>query len=246
METLRQTTIRSRISDVVNGNFIRKEGLEPSYVLTELGQKISRSNLLGTIVDKFMSEDGNYSSITIDDDSDSIRIKAFRENVNIFDNLETGDFVMVIGKVREYADENYIIPEIVKKIADPNYECLHKLEVLKQLLKQKKVLESLKKEKEKFGNIEELKTFAKKKYDADSNTVEAIVESLTVEEETEEKDYKPLVLETLDKLDEGEGVEFKKLLEQSKLSENIFEEVINDLLSDGICFEPKPGVLKRV
>jgi len=246
METLRQTTIQSRISDVVNGNFIRKEGLEPSYVLTELGQKISRSNLLGTIVDKFMSEDGNYSTITIDDDSDSIRIKAFRENVNIFDNLDTGDLVMVIGKVREYSGENYIIPEIIKKIANSNYESLHKLEVLKQLLKQKKVLEGLKKEKEKVGNIEELKTFAKKKYDADSDDVEAIVESLTVEEETEEKDYKPLVLETLDKLDEGEGVEFKKLLEQSKLSENIFEEVINELLSDGICFEPKPGVLKRV
>ena len=244
METLRQTTVRSRISDVVNGKFIRKEGMEPSYVLTELGQKISRAHLLGTIVDKFTSEDGNYSSITIDDDSDSIRIKAFREDSNIFDNFEIGDLVIVIGKVREYTDENYIIPEIVKKIVNPNYEILHKLEVLKRLLKNKKVLEDIKKEKEKFADAGELKKYAKK-HGVDTEAVEAVVETLT-EQETEEKDYKPLVLETLEKLDEGEGVEFKRLLDESKLSENTFEEVINELLSDGICFEPKPGVLKMV
>jgi len=245
METLRQTTVRTRISDLVNGKFIRKEGMEPSYVLTELGQKISRVHLLGTIVDKFMSEDGNYSTITIDDDFDSIRIKAFREDSNIFDNFEIGDLVMVIGKVREYTDENYIIPEIVKKVLNPNYEILHKLEVLKQLLKNKKVLEDIKKEKEKFVDVEELKKYAEK-HDVDTEAVEAVVESLTIEEESEVKDYKPLVLETLEKLDKGEGVKFKRLLDESKLPENTFEEVINELLSDGICFEPKPGVLKMV
>jgi len=67
-----------------------------------------------------------------------------------------------------------------------------------------------------------------------------------MEEETKEKDYKPLLLETLDRLDEGKGVEFRKLLEESKLSENVFEEVINEILSDGICFEPKPRIIKRV
>jgi RPA family protein len=212
--------------------------------LTEFGQRISRANLVGTIVDKFMSEDGNYSSITIDDDSDSIRVKAFRENSSIFDNLEMGDLVMVIGKVREYADEKYILPDIVKKIADPNYESFHRLEVLKQLLIQKKAYEIIKSEKDKSVNIEELKKQAKK-YQIDEDTVDGIIEYLSAEEETKEKDYKPLLLETLEKLDRGEGVEFKRLLEESKLPENIFEEVINDLLSNGICYEPTPGVIKK-
>ena len=235
--------VKARISDVVNGKFIRKEGMEPSYVLTDIGQKISRVNLLGTVVDKFMSEDGNYSTITIDDDSDSIRVKAFKDDAKIFDNINTGDLVMIIGKVREYSDENYIIPEIVKKIADPNYESLHKLEVLKDLMKQKKVLEDIKKEKEKFSDVEELKEYAKEKYDVD--VVEGVVESLS-EEEPEEKDYKPVVLETLDRLDKGKGVKFKTLLVECKLQENEFEEVINELLSDGICYEPSPGLIKRV
>ncbi len=243
METLRQTMVKARISDVVNGRFVKKEGLDPSYVLTDLGQRISRVNLLGTVVDKFMSEDGNYSSITIDDDSDSIRVKAFREDTNIFDNLEIGDLVVVIGKVREYTDENYIIPEIVKKIANPNYEILHKLEVLKQLVQQKKILEKIKKEK--FSDTEELKKYAKEKYKIDTDAVEGIVETLSVEEESKE-DFKPLILEILEKLDKGDGVEFKRLLEESKLPENAFEEVINELLSNGICYEPIPGVIKRV
>jgi len=246
METLRQTTSRARISDIINGNFVRKEGLEPSYILTDLGQKISRAYLIGTIVDKFMSENGNYSSITIDDDSDSIRIKAFREQVNIFDNFNVGDLVMVIGKIRNYADENYIIPEIVKKITDPNLESLHKLEVLKQTVLHKKAFKKIKDEKEKFADVEKLKKYAKKQYGIDSEIVDSILETFTIKEEAKEKDYKPLLLETLDRLDNGEGVEFRKLLEESKLPENIFEEAINEILSDGICFEPKPGIIKRV
>jgi len=192
-----------------------------------------------------MSEDGNYSSITLDDDSDSIRIKAFKGDSNIFANFEIGDLIMVIGKVREYAGENYIIPEIVKKIADPNYESLHRLEILKQLLKQKKDLENIKKDKDKFANLEELKTYVKKEYGIDEDTADAVIESLSTEGEIKE-DYKPLLLETLKKLDKGEGVEFKKLLEESKLPENVFEEVVNELLSDGVCYEPSPGVMKKV
>jgi len=246
METLRQTTSRASISDIVNGNFVRKEGFEPSYVLTNLGLRISRAYLIGTIVDKFMSENGNYSSITIDDDSDSIRIKAFREQVNIFDNFNVGDLAMVIGKVRNYADENYIIPEIVKKVTDTNLESLHKLEVLKQSILYKKALEVIKKEKEKFSDVEKLKKYVKKQYQIDSDIVDSVLETFAMEQETKEKDYKPLLLETLDRLDEGEGVEFRKLLEESKLPENIFEEVINEILSEGICFEPSPGTIKRV
>ncbi len=244
METLRQTMIKSRIYDVVNSQFVRKEGMEPSYILTDIGQKISRVNVLGTVVDKFMSENGNYSSITVDDDSDSIRVKAFRDSVNIFDNLEIGDLVIVIGKMREYNEENYIIPEIVKKIVDPNYEVLHKLEVLKILVNQKKVLENIKKDKDNFKDLEQLKKHIKDKYNVDNT--EGLIKALKVEEKTKEKNNKPLILGKMDELDKGKGVKFRKLLEESKLPENEFEDVINELLSDGICYEPSPGVIKKV
>lgn len=244
MEVRRQTATRVRISDLVNSRFVHKEGLEPSYILTDLGQRISRVKLIGTVIDKFMSEDGNYSSITITDDTNSIRIKAFKEDVNIFNNVELGDLVLVIGKVREYAEENYVIPEIVKKVSDPNYETLHKLEVLKTILAQKRALEIINKEKGNFSDLEELKKYLSKEYGIENQVSEGIFEAFMQAEQVKEKDYKSLILETIERLDKGKGVEIVKLIKESKLPENVFNEVITELIIDGTCYEPSPGVIK--
>jgi len=214
MENLRQTAFKVRLSDVLSGKFIKQEGMKPSYVLSDSGQKIARVNIIGTVIDKFLSEDGNYSTLTVDDDTDAIRLKAFGEDVSKLEPFNAGDIVTVIGRVREYSDEIYILPEIVKKVDDANYILLRKLDILKGILKQKKTPK------------EEV---APTPAEADS-----------------EKSYKAIVLDTLNTNDTGEGVELKLLMSKSQLSEEVFEEAINELLSDGICFEPKPGVLKRV
>jgi hypothetical protein len=245
METLRQTTKVARISDLVNGEYVRKEGMEPSYILTNLGEKISRAKIVGTIVDKFMSDDGNYSSITIDDDTDAIRAKAFKEDADFFEEFDIGDHVMLIGKVREYNDENYIIPEILKRV-DHNYNNYHKLRILKDLSKEKKISELVKEKWDKFADLDELKKYMKKKHGIKEEEIEGILESLGDKEEKKEKDYKPMLLELIDGLDEGKGVTFKKLLKESDLEDDIFQEAVNELLAEGICYEPKPGVIKRV
>lgn len=246
MQTLRQTAIVARISDVIENRFVRKEGLEPSYVITKFGQKISRVKLMGTIVDKFVSDMGNYSTITIEDDTASMRVKAFQDNADVFDEFNLGDLVTVVGKVREYNDENYVIPEIVKRVTDPNHELLHRLRVLKGLLRHKKMSQALEKERKKFTDVEGFKKYASEKYKIDPEVVESFFEGEGVEEGVDEKDYKSLVLETLEGMDDGEGVGMRELMERCKLPDDVFEEVINDLLSSGICYEPKPGILRRV
>ncbi|MCD6226831.1 MAG: hypothetical protein J7J93_03525 [Candidatus Aenigmarchaeota archaeon] len=245
MENLRQTAIPSRIIDITKGRFIRKEGLEPSYILTDMGQKISRTKIVGTIVDKFIREESNYSTITLDDDTDSIQIKTFGNDTSLLENFDIGDIVFVIGKIREYNNQNYIIPEIIKKV-EPDYEYLHKLEVLRNLLEQKKIIKIIKKHKDNFADLEELKRFLKKKYNIDENIIETIFLLLNEKQEAKEKDYKPLIIKKIEELDKGDGVEIKILFEQCKLPGDIFEEVVNELLSEGICYEPKPGVLKVV
>lgn len=248
MTTLRQSMVRARIIDLVEGRFVRREGLEPSYVLTKLGQRISRVGLVGTVIDKFNSDDGNYSTITIDDDSASIRIKAFGEDSKVLDKFKLGDMVFVVGKVREYAQEIYVIPEIIKKLSDPNYELFHKLEVLKQILIQKKIFKEIERERKNLENLEDLKTLISRRLEVEPERVEAILETLEEEEPRveEKKDFKPLILKILEEEDKGEGVEFKKIMEKSGLDESIFEETLNELLSSGICYEPRPGVLKKV
>src|SRR3989338_11642569 len=120
MEIKRQTAIKTRISDIVNSKFIKKEGLEPSYVLTDLGQRISRAKIVGIVTDKFFNDSNSFSSITIDDGTGAVRIKAFQDNIDMLQNLEIGNLLMIIGRVREYAEENYISPEAIKSIANPN------------------------------------------------------------------------------------------------------------------------------
>ena len=240
------TAVKVRIKDIVEGKFTRQEGLLPSYVTTKLGQRIGRVNVYATVIDKFLSEDGNYVSITLDDGTASIRAKAFKEDVSLLDGIEVSDNVVVIGRLREYADEIYINVEAARKIDDPNYETLRNLEILKEISKQKQKVEKIKSIIDKFTDLEELKSYAKNTLKMSEDEIEAIIEALELKEKFEKKDYKPLILELLDKLDKGNGVEATTLATETNIPENAFEETINELLNEGLIFEPKPGIYKKV
>ena len=94
----------------------------------ELGDKnITRVNIVANIVEKYSSSEKAYVSLTIDDASGQIRIKIFGEDVSRFNEINQGDTIMVIGLLRNYNDELYIFPEIIKK-QDPRYLLVRKLE----------------------------------------------------------------------------------------------------------------------
>ncbi|MCD6274667.1 MAG: hypothetical protein J7J15_01390 [Candidatus Aenigmarchaeota archaeon] len=137
------------IKTINSGNFVQIERKSeedryiPNYIEVN-GMKISRVRVLATVIDKFVSEDGNYATLTLDDTTDTIRCKIFmnsnfsdnisRQNLidlETLENIEKGDLIDVIGKIREYNEERYIQPEIIVKIEDPNFEVLRKLEIEK-------------------------------------------------------------------------------------------------------------------
>jgi len=245
VERKRLTAIKTEIKNIVDGRYVKAEGFESNYVITPAGLKISRARILGTVMTKFVTEDGNYGFIVIDDETDTLRAKAFK-NTKIFDNIDVGDLVDVIGKIREYDEEIYISPEIVRKIENPNFLILRKAE----LLKQKKELEEVKKKVKGFmkstTDLDEIKKLAEAE-GIDPETVEAIVESEEKEPEKEDKkSLKDSILKIIDDLDEGTGAEYTAIITESKLSEVEVEEVINDLLSEGTCYEPRPGRIKKL
>lgn len=172
-----------RIVDIANGKYFpgNKEEMKPSYVITAFGEKVSRVNLVASVMDKFLSEDGNYSTMTIDDGSESLRVKAFKEDVKLLEDIEVGDMVLVIGKLKEYNGEVYINAEVVKKV-NPNYESLRKLEILEKLINQEKVVEEIKRFSGRMSQ-EELNEFARQRYGLDGESVQAILEGKI--------DYKP-------------------------------------------------------
>lgn len=61
-----------------------------------------------------------------------------------------------------------------------------------------------------------------------------------------DEDKRTLIIETIDELDEGDGADYGTLVEETGIDEEEIEDTVNDLLSDGTCYEPRPGRIKKL
>ncbi len=243
MEVRRGTAVKVSISEISSGRFVRQEGMKPNYVMTPEGRKISRAWVTGVVVSTFRSDDGNYSSITIDDSTGVIRAKAFG-GLRVLDGIETGDIVDVIGKIREYNGEMHIIPEAVRKIGI-EAEMLRELEKRLLLEKWRKKAGIVKDLMGKVSDMDELKRVAFERFGITEDEVDGIVGS-SKESAEPEPDDRQMVLDLIGKLDQGDGAPYSELLEQSGLPEARFDEIMTELLEEGLCYEPRPGKIKRL
>ena len=126
----RATAYKLRIGDILAGKQIIEE---ERFNFLELGDKqVIRANIIANVIEKYESErETKYLSFTIDDASGQIRVKVFGDDVKRFKEIQQGNTVMVIGKLRYYNNELYILPEIIK-IQDPKYLLVRKLELEKE------------------------------------------------------------------------------------------------------------------
>ena len=126
----RLTAHKVWISDMLLNPYIKTSGeFESNYV--ELKDKqVSRVNLIATVVDKMESNDKNYVALVLDDGTGQIRLKTWREDTRLINNFNIGDNVIVIGRIKNYNDELYLLPEIVKNV-NLNWKLARKLELLK-------------------------------------------------------------------------------------------------------------------
>jgi RPA family protein len=127
----RLTAYKLNIKDIVDSVF-HKSGDRPDYVnLQDL--KVSRVNLMGVMVHKFISDDGNYAAITLDDSTETIRCKLFasdsKEIIEKLRDIKEGELLDIVGRVREYNEEVYISPETLIIVDDPNSEIVRKLDI---------------------------------------------------------------------------------------------------------------------
>lgn len=95
-------------------------------------RKIIRVNIIGNIIDKYESEgERKYIFFTLDDGSGQIKLKCFAEDANRFRDVLQGQTVLVIGSLRNFNNETYISPEIVRE-QDTKYLLIRKLEIEKE------------------------------------------------------------------------------------------------------------------
>ncbi|MHA1952805.1 MAG: OB-fold nucleic acid binding domain-containing protein [Candidatus Heimdallarchaeaceae archaeon] len=124
-EFIPQPLIQLYIIDFVEGR-LEKEGDEQFrwVLITRNGEKVYKIRINGTIVAKYYSEGDkekkSYANFTLDDGSDTIRVKAWEEQAEILRGFEVGEEVEVMGRPRQSDDEMYLLPDEILKIDDLN------------------------------------------------------------------------------------------------------------------------------
>jgi RPA family protein len=126
----RNIAFKFRIGDLLVGKPIFDQ---EKFSFLELGgKKIVRVNLIGNIIDRYDSEgEKKYSFLTLDDGSGQIKLKTFGDDLVRLKGIVQGQTVLVIGVLRNFNNETYLAPEIVKE-KDPKYLLVRKLELEKQ------------------------------------------------------------------------------------------------------------------
>lgn len=207
----RDVAVKLRVSDIISGQYIKEEGLRPNYVLLKDGRKVSRVNILGTVVS--VSSDTGYNSLYIDDGTSKLSVRSFERNP-LLDARQVGDVIFLIGKPREYGREIYVLPEIIKPVADLRWAELRALE----LKKQSPVVEQALPE----ANMAAPAPVAEEYVDDDGSAQK--------------------LLAHIRNLDKGAGADYEDAISKSGI-ENAEKTLLN-LLKNGEVFEVSPGKLK--
>jgi RecG-like helicase len=134
----REVAYKVRIGEILKGKpqITNIEGRD-RFNFLEIGDKrIVRVNVIANVIDKFVSEgEKRFASLTLDDATGQINLKTFGDDVKNFAEIAQGTTITVIGVIRIFNNELYILPEVIKSV-DPRYLLIRKLEIEKLVPKQ--------------------------------------------------------------------------------------------------------------
>jgi RPA family protein len=243
----RQTAKLVDFEQLNSGKYFQREGFEPNFLLLPSGRRISRARAVGTVVDSFVNDDETYGSLTLDDGNDTTQIKFFSE-LELMEDFETGQVIEVIGKVREYQGQIYLDGEVLREV-EPEKELLHQLRMAKRKEEWDQIRETVKQLEDSGKSHEDIeKEMAGK---LSENEVDALLQSFNAnfsssDSEEDMENIEREVLDAVQELDEGEGADYSDILDMIDEPEDVLEDTVNSLLSEGTCYEPKPGKIKKL
>lgn len=217
-EIKRQTAYKCTIKQILTGNYVQKTGWDPNYI--EIGKtQISRVNIIATIVTK------EENTLFVDDGTGQMSIMLFNESINP-KKINVGDVAIIIGKPREYNNQRYVVPEIIKKIENKKWIDYRKKEL------------ALQDEFEEATNQR-----PKEEINESQDTQQDIDEPEQDSQEEQPVDnYAYQLINLIKKLDAGSGAEMNEVISQSKIKDA--EKYLTTLMNEGEIFEIRPGKLK--
>ncbi|MBU0459834.1 MAG: hypothetical protein KKH52_00690 [Nanoarchaeota archaeon] len=193
----RQVAIKTIISDILAGEFVKEEENKSDYLLTPENEKIYRLNLFAIVLNK--EKVGNITNILLDDGSGKINLRYFEDDP-VLEELQIGEVILVIGKLRSYNQEKYLAPEIVKKI-NSLWLKVRSLEMAKEV---------------------------KEIFDVDVKVeVEKVIDEVADEDNTLPVQK---IIKIINELDQGEGVLIEEIISNSVLNgtEQIIEKMLEN------------------
>jgi RPA family protein len=129
-EFKRNVAYKMRIGEILAGK-VMLDG-ERFKFLESAGKQVVRTNLIANVIDKYIQDgEKKYASVTLDDGTGQIKLKAFGDDIEKFTQLNQGETVLIVGLLRTWNNEIYITPEIIKK-KEPAYLLVRKLEIEKE------------------------------------------------------------------------------------------------------------------
>ena len=183
------------------------------------GLKFDRARVLATVISK--EQQGAFSLLVLDDCTDTISAKCIEPCI-----LAVGDLADFFALVKENEGDKYLLVEFARKVADPNFEILRRLELASICMSAgpKKSIEP--------APVPVSPSPAAKPQPA------APVPSL-------ERELKKVLIGLIDGSDSGMPYE-SILTANLGFNEQQIENAVKDLLNRGEIYEPKIGIYKRL
>ncbi|MBU1111871.1 MAG: OB-fold nucleic acid binding domain-containing protein [archaeon] len=246
----RWNAIKSNLKTIKLGEYVDEGPEKPNYLLSSEGKKIYRLNLMATVLE--IKTTGTVTTFLVDDGSEQIMLRFFEDN-KFKENFNVGDSILIIGRIREFNQEKYITPDIVKKI-DSRWLKVRALEL--NFKNEEKCIASQQGENDFYEHNQEIKETTTKYKKSEEKIVfidkseehflseEIIVEDVPKEEIELEEEIPPAekLFKLIKDLDQGEGVMIEDLIEKSNIDGA--EKIIEIMVQNGEIFQNLPGRVK--
>jgi hypothetical protein len=215
-----------------SGNLIRIDTINQGKIIEGPAGKffsldnkaVLRVRLFGIVANVYINEERTFGSLTIDDGSDTIRLKLWkgkledkdgivRNDLDMIENITKGMIIDVLGKVKEYDNEIYIVPEGIFKQDTISWEIHRRSKLFEQDIDEVGMME---------GDITE------------SN----------VDEMYGNKDQLELVFNSF--FDSQEDNTIPLISQRTGIDESDLKDIIIKLQTEGRVLNPKPGYYLKV
>lgn len=229
--------LRCWISHLLIGKYSENE----KVIYTIFG-KYKKARIIGTLMEKKEIIDNSYEALEgqtdtsrilfeLDDGTGRLQAILWQVDPENYNHLNKGDIIDIVGRVNQYRSEIQIVPQIVKKITNPNAILLRDAEIIKEIQE---------------GDLQEIPESSKDETELDEIPSEIDVDALfeknssVVEDSLKHKAY-TLIEEFTSK---GNGISFEKLLKKIGSTEEELRSVIRDLEMEAKIYQAEENIFQ--